>query len=186
MNREEAERLDRETREYLREMSQELNVDDAFGMEIMKQYLEIIPEVHRKDMIFLGSNSFSLKPGNIKLDLKRLISAGIELAVSVSMPESIFNYIQLALNAFIFAGKVGVRKLDENSAAVVYVLDQMKAYNNFVEEERVIEKVQNIVKEKGKNDILDFPEIINQLLKMQTIRMEDGRISLNEIVWGKI
>lgn len=186
MNREEAERLDRETREYLREMSQELNVNDTFGVEIMEQYLEIIPEVHRKNMIFLGSSSFSLKPGNIKLDLKRLISAGIELAVSVSMPESIFNYIQLALNAFIFVGKVGVRKLDENSAAVVYVLDQMKAYDNFVEEERVMEKVQNIVKEKGKNDIFDFQEIINQLLKMQTIRMEDGRISLNEIVWGKI
>lgn len=186
MNREEAERLDRETREYLREMSQELNVDDTFGVEIMEQYLEIIPEVHRKDMIFLGANSFSLKPGNIKLDLKRLISAGIELAVSVSMPESIFNYIQLALNAFIFVGKVGVRKLDENSVAVVYVLDQMKAYDNFVEEERVIEKVQNIVKEKGKNDIFDFQKIINQLLKMQTIKMEDGRISLNEIAWGKI
>ena len=55
MNREKAERLDRETREYLRELSQELNVDDAFGVEIMEQYLEIIPEVHRKDMIFLGT-----------------------------------------------------------------------------------------------------------------------------------
>lgn len=79
MNREEAERLDRGTRAYLRELSQELNVDDIFGVEIMEQYLEIIPEVHRKDMIFLGTNSFSLKPGNIKLDLKKLISAGIEL-----------------------------------------------------------------------------------------------------------
>ena len=58
MNREEAERLDRETREYLREMSQELNVDDAFGVEIMEQYLEIIPEVHRKDMIFSEPTRF--------------------------------------------------------------------------------------------------------------------------------
>ena len=186
MNREEAERLDRETREYLREMSQELNVDDAFGVEIMEQYLEIIPEVHRKDMIFLGTNSFSLKPGIIKLDLKKLISAGIELVVSVSMPESIFNYIQLALNAFLFAGKVGVRKLDENSATVVYVLDQMKAYDHYVEEERVIERARNVLKEKGKEEILDYSEIINQLLNMQAIRMEDGCISLNEVVWGKI
>ena len=186
MNREEAERLDRETKEYLSGMSQELKVNEVFGTEIMDRYLEIIPEVRRKDMIFLGTNSFSLKPGNIKLDLKNLISAGIELAVSVSMPESIFNYIQLALLALIFVGKVGIKELDSNCAVVVYALNQLNAYDVYVEEEKVIEKVKSICKEKGNNGSMDFPEIINQLLKLQAVRMENEKIALNETVWGKI
>ena len=47
-------------------------------------------------------------------------------------------------------------------------------------------EAESISSKAGKSSICDFEETINQLLKMKVIRMEDGKIALNEMVWGKI
>lgn len=43
-----------------------------------------------------------------------------------------------------------------------------------------------ICEEKGRDDISDLTEAINQLLEMHVIRMRDGEIALNESVWGEV
>ena len=67
-----------------------------------------------------------------------------------------------------------------------YTLDQLGAYELFVTEEQLKKEAESISSKAGKSSICDFEETINQLLKMKVIRMEDGKIALNEMVWGKI
>ena len=186
MNRNEAEAWNQQTREYLIKMSGELEIEEDLVSQIIDQYLEIIPEASRKNMIIMGADSFSLKAGNIKLNMKCLIVAGAELLASISVPESLFNYIQLALLAFMFAGKVAIKKLSKDCSIVVYALDQLGAYDFYVNEERVKEKVDKICEENRRNSIADLTEAINQLLEIRAIKMRNGQIALNEIVYGKI
>ena len=66
--------LDQRVNKYLLEMAKEMNVEKSFAELIIGQYLEIIPENEKKDIIFLGTDSFSIKPGNIKLDIPELFT----------------------------------------------------------------------------------------------------------------
>ena len=186
MNRKDAEMLDQRVNKYLLEMAKEMNVEKSFAELIIGQYLEIIPENEKKDIVFLGTDSLSLKPGNIKLDIKNLLVACAELFASFNIPENSFNYIQLALLAFMFAAKVTMKSLNSDCAIIVYALDQLGAYELFVTEEQLKKEAESISSKAGKSSICDFEETINQLLKMKVIRMEDGKIALNEMVWGKI
>lgn len=186
MDRGEAEAWNQKTRDYLIKMSQELDIQEIFVSWIMERNLEIIPEISKKNMILLGTDSFSLKTGNIKLDMKCLMMAGAELFASVSVPENVFNYIQLALLAFMFAAKVAIKKLNKDCSVVVYALDQLNAYDFYVDEERLKMEADETCEEKGREAISDLTEAINQLLEMHVIRMRDGKIALNESVWGEI
>lgn len=186
MDRGEAEAWNQKTRDYLTKVSQELDIQEIFVAHIMERNLEIFPEISKKNMILLGADSFSLKPGNVKLDIKCLMMAGVEFFVSVGVPENVFNYIQLALLAFMFAAKIAIKKLNKDCSMVVYALNQLNAYDFYVDEERLKKEADKICKERGREDIADLTEVINQLLEMHVIRMRDGQIALNESVWGEI
>lgn len=186
MDRGEAEAWNQKTRDYLTKVSQELDIQEVSVSWIVERNLEIIPEISKKNMILLGTESFSLKPGNVKLDIKGLMIAGAELFVSVGVPENVFNYIQLALLAFMFAAKVSIKKINKDCSVAVYALNQLNAYDFYVDEEQLKKETDKICKEKGRVGISDLTEAINQLLEMHVIRMRDGQIALNEIVWGKI
>lgn len=186
MNRRDAELLNQKTLDYLIKMAQELKIDPLFASQIVNQHLEIIPEISKKNMIFLGTDSFSLKPGNIKLDIKGLLIATTEFFVSLSLPENGFNYIQLALLAFMFSAKISTQKSDHNCSLVVYALDQSGAYNFYITEEQLKKKLTEIYKSTNCLPISNLSELINQLLNMKIIKMKNGKIALNEFVWGKV
>lgn len=186
MNRKDAEILDQRASKYLLETAKGMHIEEAYAARIMEQYLEIIPEIEKKDIVFLGTDSFSLKPGNIKLDMRKLLIASAELFASFNVPENIFNYIQLALLAFMFTAQITIKRLNNDCAVIVYVLDQLGAYESFVTEEELKKETVDICNKEGRSFISDFKETINQLLEMKVIRMEEGKIALNEVVWGKI
>ena len=186
MNRKEAELLDRRTGEYLFQTAKAFHMDESFAASIMEQHLEIIPESDKKEIVFLGTDSFSVKPGNIKLDMKKLLAACAELFVSVNAPENIFNYIQLALMAFMFAAKTTVKTLNSDCAVIIYTLAQLGACESYVAEKRLEEAALRTCTETGRPPISDFRDSLNQLLELQVIKMEDGKVSLQETVWGRI
>lgn len=186
MNRKEAEKWDQKIREYLINMSHDLEIQEDTASLIADKYLEIIPDSLEKNIVFLNEDSYSLKPGNIKLDMKCFIIAGIEFFASISNPESLFNYIQLALLIIIFAGKIGIKKLNKECSVIVFALHQLGAYDSYVSEEQIKEKVNKICEEREMDFVTNFTELLNQLYEMGVIKMENGRIALNESVWGEI
>ena len=70
MNRTEARQLDCEIRECLENFSIEQGLNPKFGELIMDNYLEIIPDDSKREMIFLGKESSSYKMGNIQVITK--------------------------------------------------------------------------------------------------------------------
>ena len=59
-------------------------LEKTVGDYIEDNYITVLPEDARKSMIFLGENSISYKAGNVKIDLKKAVIAGLEFAASIS------------------------------------------------------------------------------------------------------
>ena len=95
-----------------------LGLGEKAGSDLADRYITVIPDDERKGMVFLGEEAASYKQGNVRLDLKKAIVAALELAASVSLPESYFNYLQLLIVGAFFiqkSTKQEVEKEEEHS-----------------------------------------------------------------------
>lgn len=97
MTRKEAIEYNDSLKKELEQAALKYGLEQTVGAYIVDNYITVLPEDARKGMIFLGEDSASYKAGNIKIDLKKAVIAGLEFAASVSKPESVFNYIQLII-----------------------------------------------------------------------------------------
>ena len=188
MNRTEARQLDCEIRECLENFSIEQGLNTEFGKKIMDNYLEIIPDDSKREMIFLGKESSSYKMGNIRLDLRSVLIALADFVASLNKPETFFQYVQLVIISIFCVGTVTRKELDYNCAVIVYLLHKRNAYEigftvNQVEAE--INKMRDDY-QFADFDIEKLEKDIKNLLKWNVIRMEEEKIYLNERVWGKI
>ncbi len=188
MNRAEARQLDCEIRKYLEGYSRERGLNMSFGDMIMDQYLEIIPDDMKREMIVLGKESASYKLGNARLDLKSVLLAAADFVASLGHPECLFQYIQLAIISVLCISVVMKKELDNNCAVIVYGLHISDAYRTGITTEQLRHKIDDM---RENCQVEDFEmewleKNINELLKWNVIRMEEEKIYLNEKVWGKI
>lgn len=188
MNRGEAEELDCQIRKTLEMYSKENALDLSVGNIIMEQYLEIIPDEAKRNIIFLGEETVSYKLGNVRLDLKSVLVAIAEFVVSLNRPETLFQYLQLAIISILCIETITKKKLDNNSAVIIYALHLLDAYKIGVTEKQLNDKILQMLddyKIRG-FDIELLNRNISDLLKWNVITMNEEKIYLNEIVWGKI
>lgn len=188
MTRKEAMEYNDSLKKELEQAALEYDLEKAAGDYIVDNYITVLPVDARKGMIFLGEDSASYKAGNIKMDLKKAIIAGLEFAASVSSPESIFNYIQLIIVSAFFVEKSVKRKLGRLEAYVVYLLHKKGAYDTGVEAERFIVEMQEWYQQKegktvGREEVVDA---INDLYGIKAADFSNGNIYLKEHVWGTV
>ena len=120
MTRQEAIEFDDELKTKLMKASAELGMDEKTGAGIVDRYIMVIPDDDRKGMIFLGNDAVSYKLGNVRLDLKKAIAAGLELMAAINHPENLFNYLQLVIVAAFFVQKSTGRAIGKTEAYMVY------------------------------------------------------------------
>lgn len=188
MNRKEAIEYNESLKKELEQIALQYGLEKLVGTYIVDNYITVLPEDARKGMIFLGEDSASYKVGNIKIDFKKAILAGLELVASVSKPESVFNYIQLIVTSVFFIGKSVKQELSRLEAYVVYLLHKKDAYDTGVEEERFIAEVQEWYRQKegktvGREEVVDA---INNLYGIKVADFNNGKIYLKEYVWGTV
>ncbi|MCH5248382.1 MAG: hypothetical protein J1E98_00545 [Lachnospiraceae bacterium] len=188
MTRKQANEYDTELKIRLQDCAKEILMDQQAGAYIVDNFIEFIPEDHVKGMIFLGNDPASYKVGNVRIDLKKAILAGIEFVASISAPESIFNYIQLLIVSALFIGKVSKQELSEVEAYIVYWLHIRGTYEVGVEDERFILSFQEWYQEKGRKTLErgDIVNAINHLYHIKVADYKEGNIYLKEKVWGKL
>ena len=119
------------------------------------------------------------------IDIKKALVSGFEFAASISRPESIFNYIQLIIASAFFIEKSVKQELSRLEAYAVYLLHKNGAYDTGMEEERLINEVQEWCRQK-EGTIVEGEKIadaVNQLYRIRTLDLRDGKIYLNEHVW---
>lgn len=188
MTRKQANEYNNELKTQLQNCAKEILMDQQAGTYIVDNFIEFIPEDHVKGMIFLGDDPTSYKAGNVRIDLKKAILAGIEFVASISAPESIFNYIQLLIVSALFIGKASKKELGSLEAQIVYWLHVRGAYQTGIEEEQFILNFQEWYQtEEGK--VLERKELIdaiNHLYQIKVADFENGNIYLKEKVWGKL
>lgn len=158
------------------------------GVTAMDNYLEIIPDDSKKEMIFLGKESSSYKMGNIRLDLKSVLVALVDFVASLNKPETLFEYVQLVIISILCVGAVTKKELDYNCAVIVYLLHKRNAYESGITVNQVKAEI-NKMREDYQFEDFDMEKLekdIRNLLKWNVIRMEEEKIYLNERVWGKI
>lgn len=188
MTRKEAMEYNDSLKKELEQAALEYGLEESVGAYIVDNYITVLPEDARKGMIFLGEDSASYKAGNIKIDLKKAVIAGLEFAASISKPESIFNYIQLMIVSAFFIGKSVKQELSRLEAYVVYLLHKKDAYDTGVEEERFIGEVQEWYQQKEGKTVsrVDIEDAMNNLYRVKIADFDGGNIYLKEHVWGTV
>lgn len=188
MTRKQANEYDVELKLRLQDCAKESLIDQQTGAYIVDNFIEFIPEDHVKGMIFLGNDPASYKAGNVRMDLKKAIMAGIEFVASLSAPESIFDYIQLLLISAIFIGRASKQELSRLEAQIVYWLHTKGGYQLGIEEEQFILNLQEWYKEKERKLLAreDIINAINHLYHINVADFKDGNIYLKEKVWGNL
>lgn len=94
MTLQEALKYDNLLKHNLMEKAASLNLSEETASQIMDQHVLVIPDDARSGMIFLGNESASYKLGNVRLNLKNAVAAGLELFAAVSIPDTFWNYLQ--------------------------------------------------------------------------------------------
>lgn len=188
MTRKEAMEYNDSLKKELEQAALKCGLEKTAGAYIVDNYITVLPEDARKGMIFLGEDSASYKAGNIKIDLKKAVIAGLEFAASISKPESVFNYIQLIIVSVFFIEKSAKQELSRLEAYIIYLLHEKEAYNTGVEEERFIREVQEWYQQKegktvGREEVADA---INNLYGIKAADFDSGNIFLKEHVWGTV
>lgn len=188
MNRQQAMKYDAELRVKIEDCAKDYGEDVTLGRVIVDQFVEFLPDNEVKGMIFLDQDTDSHKLGNVRLDLKQAILAGVEFLASVSRPESIFNYIQLLIISVLFIRNATEQKLNGIEASAVYLLHMKNAYGYGIEEEQFIKELQDwyYQKEDEKLERGKVVEAINHLYAMKTADFDSGKIYLKEKVWGRM
>lgn len=188
MTRQRAMEYDDKLGKKLQDYASECGENAEVAKNIVDNFIEFIPDDDIKGMVFLNDDPVSYKLGNARIDLRKAILAGLELAASVSRPESIFNYIQMLIVSALFVRNVTRQELNGIEAYTVYLLHMKGAYQFSIEEGQFILDLQEwytqqkgMALEKGK-----IVEAINHLYEMKVAGIEDGKICLKEKVWGKL
>ena len=187
MTRKEAIEYNDGLKKELGQAALQYGMEETAGVYIVDNYITVLPEDARKGMIFLGEDSASYKAGNVKIDLKKAIVAGLELTASISKPESVFNYIQLIIVATFFIEKSVKQELSRLEAYAVYLLHRKDAYDTGVEEEQFIGELQEWYQQReGKSvEREEVIDAINTLHEIKAVNISNGYIYLQEHVWGR-
>lgn len=113
MTRQDAIEYDNWLKSGLMQEAEVLGLGEKAGSDLADRYITVIPDDERKGMVFLGGEAASYKLGNVRLDLKKAIVAALELAASVSLPESFFNYLQLLIVGAFLSRNLRNRRLEK-------------------------------------------------------------------------
>lgn len=188
MTRKEAAEYNDSLKKELGREALKYGLEESAGNYIVDNYIVVLPEDARKGMIFLGEDSVSYKAGNIKVDLKKAVIAGLELAVSISSPESVFNYIQLIIVSLFFIEKSVKQELSRMEAYVVYLLHKKDAYDVGIAEDVFINELQEWYQQKeGKSvEREEIIEAVNHLYEIKAVDFNNEYILLKEYVWGNV
>ena len=188
MTRQQAVEYDSKLSKELQGYASDSGEDKTVATNIVDNFIEFIPENDMKGMIFLRNDPASYKLGNVRLDLKKAILAGLELAASASRPESIFNYIQMLIVSVLFIRNATRQELDGIGVYIIYLLHIKGAYQSDIEEEQFIHDLQEWYMQR-ENTTLERGKIvgaINHLYEMKAVDFKNGKICLKEKVWGKL
>lgn len=188
MTRQEALAYDNVLKDRLKQAAEMLGMERKTGEDIVERYVIVIPDDDRKGMIFLGEKSVSYKLGNIRLDLKKAIAAGLELVASANLPENFFNYLQLLIVTAFFIQKSIIMEIGKTEAYIVNFLYIRSGYETGIEEVSFLEEFQKWYKEQ-QGKLLEEKEIwkaIQLLYNGKVLDIVNGMIYLKEMVIGHV
>ena len=187
MNVEEAVKFRKELEKYMKEQAETLGFDKKTGSDLVERYIEIYPDKGpMMELIDLNQKgSFSVKPGNILVNQKAFLLAAVEWALSFGLPDSLLNCIQLYLLSAVAIYKSLKVDLDENESYIVLYLHKNQMYEQGEDEETFLKKFKVWYRNQTGDELSDIRlnRAVDNLLKIKTIVIEEGKVRLQERVW---
>lgn len=188
MNREEAVKFNEELKVFMEKHAVELGLDRGSGASLVDQYIEIYPdELPMMGMFDLNEKgSVSVKPGNVLVHQKKYLMFALgDWVVSLALPKTILNYIQLCLRTGMAVYNAMEIGLDERESYVVAYLHSHQMYDRGEPEEVFYVNFPNWYKQQTGDEISTerLRRAINSLLDLKSIKFENGEIRLKERVW---
>ncbi len=159
-----------------------------FRSSLVDQYIEIYPdELPMMGMFDLNEKgSVSVKPGNVLVHQKKYLMFALgDWVVSLALPKTILNYIQLCLLTGMTVYNAMEIGLDERESYVVAYLHFHQMYDRGEPEEVFYVNFPRWYKQQTGDEISAdrLRRAINSLLDLKSIKFENGEIRLKERVW---
>ena len=187
MNVEEAGKFRKELEKYMEEQAAAMGFDKKAGSDLVERYIEIYPDKgSMMELVELNQKgSFSVKPGNILVNQKAFLLAAVEWALSFGLPDSLLNYIQLYLLSVVAIYKSLKVDLDENESYIVLYLHKNQMYEQGEDEETFLKNFKVWYRNQTGDELSDIRlnRAVDNLLKIKTIVIEEGKVRLQERVW---
>ena len=188
MNREEAVKFNEELKAFMEKQAAELGLVKGSGASLVDQYIEIYPdELPMMGMFDLNEKgSVSVKPGNVLVHQKKYLMFALgDWVVSLALPKTILNYIQLCLLTGMTVYNAMEIGLDERESYVVAYLHFHQMYDRGEPEEVFYVNFPRWYKQQTGDEISAdrLRRAINSLLDLKSIKFENGEIRLKERVW---
>ena len=188
MNREEAVKFNEELKAFMEKQAAELGLDKGSGASLVDQYIEIYPdELPMMGMFDLNEKgSVSVKPGNVLVHQKKYLMFALgDWVVSLALPKTILNYIQLCLLTGMTVYNAMEIGLDERESYVVAYLHFHQMYDRGEPEEVFYVNFPRWYKQQTGDEISAdrLRRAINSLLDLKSIKFENGEIRLKERLW---
>ena len=188
MNREEAVKFNEELKAFMEKQAAELGLDKGSGASLVDQYIEIYPdELPMMGMFDLNEKgSVSVKPGNVLVHQKKYLMFALgDWVVSLALPKTILNYIQLCLLTGMTVYNAMEIGLDERESYVVAYLHFHQMYDRGEPEEVFYVNFPRWYKQQTGDEISAdrLRRAINSLMDLKSIKFENGEIRLKERVW---
>lgn len=188
MTREEAIQYDNALKQKLEQAALQCDMPETTGEYLVDNFITVIPEDARKGMVFLGPDSASYKAGNVKIDLKKALVAGLEYVATIHKPESIFDYIQIIISSVLLVVKSVKHQIGKLEAQIVYFLHERGAYEAGIEEEEFISEMRTWYQQR-EGEILERKDIdaaLHSLYEVKIVDFDSGNIFLKEKVFGRV
>ena len=189
MTKQEALEFENQLKAYIAQEATELNIPADSLVDMIDQNVEIYPDkISSMGMFDLGEDSKSIRPGNIRFNLKDFLIAGAALGSSVAYPNTWWGYIALGLTCLVFANDTvgsAIQKITEHEAYIVAYLHTHNMYDHGVAESDFSNQFKIWYRAETGEEITDqrIQKALKKLFNMKSIAIINGEICLMEKVW---
>lgn len=178
---------EKENKKYIQNLGNTIGISQSFIDFFGNEGIVYIIDDEIDDFVYNHNNPTSLKPGNMFVDMKKTCEALAFIGAGFNVPKNWSDAAQLILLVVLNIKDIVNIKLPQGSSEIFSILIRENKLDEGIGEDELMHKVMSYYAD-NRSVTLDkerFYSIINFMEKYSVISILDGKIFLQERIYGK-
>lgn len=151
-------------------IAENVNVEKLSGLSDLSIMVDIVGNDVAQEFIWTyNGKKYSTKAFNVYFRIKSMLVAIFEFGLSVSIPANKPEAVKLGLRILMIIAKLTTIELTDDIYEILKICHEKNAYTNGIIEDELLSMVFNAT-----------PKTIDTLCNMGCLRLEDGKVFINE------